>query len=360
MEKYNGVQFKRIHKAFRLNNFLKMNPNNPFFIIGSQRSGTTLLRTILANHSEIFIPLEETRFIYRFFGNRKIISKSLSNIKDEKLLELLRKFLRPERRNTDLFSDINLFDFVYAIKNKKSYSAMDMFDEIMNVSMQKFDKNFWGEKSPEHTLHLNTLNKLYPHSKFVIIVRDGRDVTASLFRRTKKWNNFLKLIQLLSQSFKWKFYMRSIVKFSEKKSNNCIILRYEDLIANAEEEVKRLCKFMNINFESNMMEFSYSNSAYDNQKKFQKTNKGVVNKKLYTWKDTISKNFHQKIINIYLEKMLYNYNYISKISSNWLNKLLSFIVSVIVIPFAVRIWYNKLIVYTGYRNYIQNALKIFK
>jgi hypothetical protein len=147
----------------------------PLFIIGSPRSGTTMLAQLLADSpwGEPF----ETHFIPKYCRVAARLG-SLSN--REAFLRVARQILdeRPIRqRQLDIDLD-RLFD------SRTSWTYAQLANEIGLASARKHGHPSWGDKTPDYITDVALLHELFPDSKMIYIVRDGRDVALSLMRES--------------------------------------------------------------------------------------------------------------------------------------------------------------------------------
>jgi hypothetical protein len=333
------------------------NNQNPVFILGSPRSGTSLMREILRHHPTVFVPVEETRFMYRIWGNRYIINKKLgSNPKKNEIAKMLRNVALVDIfRNEDQWGGMPINQIANQIKNKyDSPKAMDILNGLMDAGLKEYNKTLWGEKTPEHTLMVDQLYKLFPKAYFIFMIRDGREVTASLYKR----NNLKRpcLSRLLLSAATWKIYARTIMNF--QKSNlkaASLTVKLEDLTSNPEKNMVKICDFLSIPYNKKMLEFTYSNSAYEDQKLKQRNKTGIspVHSK---WKQIILPN-HQNLINWFLQSELFYYGYFSHKHDNILNTLPS--------KYYSNLWWftvqiknmlKKAMVNTGYNAYLRKVL----
>lgn len=159
------------------------------FICGCGHSGTSLLANIFANHPEVFIPLRETATF----------------LKKE---SVLRKLHRLERQ----------------------------FCES--------GKKFLFEKTPRHIHVVGHIRKLIKFPKFIMVVRDGRDVAASFIKRNgdamvgaERWLNENRIV------------------CSEAQKLDVAVIRYEDLITDLELTLKSLCSFAEIPYSPSMLDY---------------------------------------------------------------------------------------------------------
>lgn len=215
--------------------------NNAVFILGMPRSGTKLLRTILNNNKNISIPNYETLFVPRFIAkyglhpnfNEDNISDIISDIKFSTFYFNAKKggfFLNEEhfKKNIDYNSLLSIIKYI-----------------LTNFAEKKGDDIIWGDKTPSYINDIDLLNRSFPESKFIHIIRDSRDNAISA---NKAWN---KNIYRVAQ--RWN---ESIVNFNEyivRNEVNLLEIKFEDLLDNPRMIISNICDFLNVDFEDQML-----------------------------------------------------------------------------------------------------------
>lgn len=157
--------------------------NSPIFIVGAPRSGTTLMRNMLNRHPAIAIS-RETEFYHYIYRRRRIFG-SLSDLGNRK--RLVKEYLstqRIQRMNLDL----------QALEQKLleegvTYEAL--FASLLSFYARAHGKRRCGEKTPQHALFTEVLCRWYPDARIIHILRDPRDVVASLLRMPSAPNDVI-------------------------------------------------------------------------------------------------------------------------------------------------------------------------
>lgn len=213
------------------------------FLVGAARSGTTLLQSILASHSDIFSPPETHFFSKTIKGWRK--KRPIPYYGLDKR-QYIRKFL--QRINAeDLNSELPFLTF-----SKKNW-AKSLINILDKLAIQH-KSEIWLEKTPMHLYYIDLITKISPHTKFIHIIRNGEDVVASLQdayqSSPQHWLGSQNIDQCISR---WKKDILVSQKYIG--SENHIHLRFEELLNSPEEVLKVLCTRIGIDYEDSMLSF---------------------------------------------------------------------------------------------------------
>jgi hypothetical protein len=109
-------------------------------------------------------------------------------------------------------------------------------------------KSGWGDKTPRYLERMPLLADLFPTSRFIHLVRDGRDVALSQVDLQRLHRHAASVAHF------WKRKVRAArtvgrglgaVRYME--------MRYEDLLINPQEELERLCRFLGVRFDPTML-----------------------------------------------------------------------------------------------------------
>ena len=219
----------------------------PIFIMGTQRSGTTLLRLILNAHSKIAIP-EEARFLTPLLKKR-YLKKGISGDSLKKLVGYLSSNEQFKLWNYDSRS------FLEHLSRKDEISLHELIDSMFSSYCANEGKTIWGDKSLFFAT-IDILRALFPDARFIHIVRDGRDV----FDSWRKMDSTKGNASVIALDWSYKLYK---IESSLKKLSpaNQLTIRYEDLIDDPEKAVKAVCSFVGVEYETGMLDF-YKTSHY--------------------------------------------------------------------------------------------------
>ena len=202
----------------------------PIFVVGGQRSGTTMLRLMLNSHPHIAIPFESD-FIPRFYrrvadygdlSRKENVTRLLDDIAEQPFV----------KRGKLVFDEA-------AILARHPRSYPELIKAIYQVYAESEGKRRWGDKDPDYVTELDVLWKLFPGCRIVHIVRDGRDVAISL--RELDWGS--KNLIKLARDWSWQVtlgHKMGVMLGPEYYME----IRYEDLVLEPERTLRRICAFI--------------------------------------------------------------------------------------------------------------------
>ena len=108
-------------------------------------------------------------------------------------------------------------------------------------------KSHWGDKTPLYLRFVDELHAIWPEARFVVLVRDGRDVALSVKRVPFGANNAWAAAQT------WAHGIRLGQAAERNYPDLVLTVRYEDLVAEPGPQVARLCEFLGLPFEADML-----------------------------------------------------------------------------------------------------------
>jgi hypothetical protein len=229
----------------------------PFFIVGSGRSGSTLLRLMLASHSRIAIP-KETWFLTALveqFPSDRLLQKS-------EIVEASAVMTNHER-----WPDMGL-DAAELRRRVASMSGVrlrNLVEVVYRWHMEVEGKSRWGDKTPPYIEIVPALAALFGDAKFIHLIRDGRDVAKSF--QKQDWNG----PWMDGYTREWLRAVELDMRLGETPLDERILrIRYEDLVLHPEAALRRICSFIDERFEDQMLLWQgHVNGAIpDREKKF--------------------------------------------------------------------------------------------
>lgn len=218
------------------------------FILGTQRSGTTLLTRILSSHPHFFVQNEGLP-VMKLFS----LTRSVDDIKTN----FNKQFYKSGHRDS-----INNF-----LKRKKVES--------------------WGYKDPQLTEYLESLELIINASesttKFVLIIRDARGVVNSYI--DNKWGLGTNAY---TGALRWKQEVQDQLNFMEKYPDLFFLIRFEDLLQDMEASIRAVCKHIDLEYDPSMLLYHQKKAQFKQKRENKNTNSKPDNAIAQKWKKSLS------------------------------------------------------------------------
>lgn len=214
------------------------------FVVGLTRSGTTLLRMMLDAHRELTIP-PETHFV------PDVIKAAREDAGVEGALTAM-----TDNRTWGDFgiADEEMRRRLEALPEVSAAAAVRAFFEAY---AERQGKPRWGDKTPAYMLSVQRIGRTLPESRFIHLIRDGRDVALS--QRARAINEQPPPAE---QAGRWvKRIQKSREQAQSLKGARYVEARYEDLVREPEPTLRRVCEFIDLPWDPGVL--SYHERAAD-------------------------------------------------------------------------------------------------
>ena len=220
----------------------------PLIILGVGRSGTTLLRVMLDRNTTLAIPYE-TFFVPQLahrHGRRPSIDEFVDDL--GRLRTLYDWGIRPEDVRPRLREGMTTSEAIVA---------------IFETYAQRQGKPRWGDKTPLYMQQLPLLERLFPDALWVHLVRDGRDAALSFLELPegfsgKTWAQPRTVAQFAAR---WRTEILAARRLGRHAGSRYLELRYEDLVAEPERELRRVCDHASLPWEDGMLDHTRVSDA---------------------------------------------------------------------------------------------------
>jgi hypothetical protein len=204
----------------------------PFFVVGSERSGTTLLRLMLAHHHAIECA-PEFEFLVELVPDGPDEHRWPELARYREWLAESRIF-RPHALAIDPALDYpalaRSFLAQYGARTRKP---------VLGATCHK---------------HFDRLLRLWPRARFVHLVRDGRDVARSCVGMGWAGNVWHAAERWIAAESLWDALAPRLAPGRVHE------LRYEDLVRTPERELERLCAFLGVEPDPGMLAYDRDSS----------------------------------------------------------------------------------------------------
>jgi hypothetical protein len=198
---------------------------NPFFIVGCVRSGTSLLRNMLALHPRLECPAETHLFRYAEpFGTPDF----------EKFYKKSSLFKR--HRTED---GIAHFDFHYSLRMQPTRKGMMDWYGSEFLRARKNQQGRWFEKTPQNVYGMLLISAAYPQAKFLHIVRNPLYVAVSLSR-----GDVMPELNARAAANYWIEAAMILSHYKQLAPNRILEFKYEELLADPVEKITDILQFI--------------------------------------------------------------------------------------------------------------------
>ena len=193
---------------------------SPFFIVGSARSGTTLLSMLLSRHPRIEV-LAETNF-YPIFQPLRACYEPLSDP-------------RSLARFADEVAGLARHIVPFPLGAKEILARVEqptfpgVFKAWLDAYAGHYGKERSGEKTPQHCRYVETIERDFPGASILIVVRDPRDSAYSGLRSFGR--------SLCSMAADW----NAVIPAVQTARGRRHLVRYEELVAAPEAALRGIC-----------------------------------------------------------------------------------------------------------------------
>lgn len=224
---------------------------NPLFIIGTERSGSNLLRLILNTHRRIAIP--HPPHVVRYFAPLEGAYGDLSG-SEEAFAALVDDILAFVRLH--IYPWGIPLDRTRVLREAEPRDAFGVTSALYEQYREHQGKSRWGCKSTFMIDYTDQVLARFPNAHLIYLTRDPRDVAVS--SRHSVFNPFHPYFTARL----WARQQRTGLELLERLPSQTILrVSYEDLISNPVSTVTRVCDFLGETFDEQMLRYFHTAEA---------------------------------------------------------------------------------------------------
>jgi hypothetical protein len=214
----------------------------PFFLLGAARSGTTLLRLMLNHHPRLAVP-PESHFLLPVLAEIPI-GRALTPREVERAADLIVQ--HPRFRTWHVPEGLLRSE----LARLGAVGLAELVDRVYRLEISRTDKPRWGDKTPAYSPLWSRLAELFPGALFLHLIRDGRDVSASLAR--VGWHGRTEYERARYWASRVEMAHDCLRRLGPER---CLLVRYEDLVRGPEDTLRAICRFLGEGFDPEMLRF---------------------------------------------------------------------------------------------------------
>lgn len=197
----------------------------PIFLLSLPRSGSTLTQKILGAHEKIATASEPWLIIPYIYAIRS--EGVYAEYGHESLARAYQDFIKllPNKKK----------DYLDAVRKL----ILDLYHRASN----KPNAHYFLDKTPRYTFISKELGEMFPDAKFIILWRNPLSIVTSVMESWAggKWNLY---------GFKADLFqgLENLVQFYQENQDKVLVVHYENLVRQPEEEIKKICNYLNLEF----------------------------------------------------------------------------------------------------------------
>lgn len=260
-----------------------MRTNQPIFLGGCERSGTTLLRVILDAHSNVHCGPEA-----------KIIAKTIP------------AWVNQRKTNTKLLREYYRF-------TDERIDALYRNIILTAISRDHTTDTPWiAEKSPQNVFYYSYIRELFPQSPIINMVRDGRDVVASLLEmdwRNDQGKPLEFTVNIEAACERWLTAVNANASFQMSSvAAPYLQIRYEDLVSEPRAVITEVLALLGERWEDCLLDFHSVDRELGDESSATSVQNSISDNRIGRWKSTF-KEQDKRLLNNTLETALQQLGY---------------------------------------------------
>jgi hypothetical protein len=296
--------------------------DHPIFICGHRRSGTTLFNSLLDGHPNLLVIPGESGFFYQYYplyDDPKYSAKQ----KQEQILSYCIKGIidivnnHKSESTHDKHLDITkLRETFIKLTQGCDLSPKTLLSSLVlaffNISAKSSSPMAWVDKTTSAEIYAAEALDWFPNAKFIHIIRDPRDNWASLIsgweKRMQYYNDVPERLMhsmIERGRFGYELSILNLKRFGEKQY---LIVKYEEMIANSDSVMRRVCDFIGISFHRNLLEPTICSVPWKGNNYSDVKFDGISSLNVNKWEERISTH-DAKLIEYHFYEYIKKYNY---------------------------------------------------
>ncbi len=231
------------------------------FVVGSSRSGTTMVGRILGLHSSVHT-FGELHFFEQLVGADDIASGEAWP--RDKSLRMIERLLT--RSRDGFFADFSAGKYrepaEKILDSAASMAPADMYAAFLFYEAERAGRGIPCEQTPRYLFFTQEILRAYPNARVINMIRDPRDVMLS--QRSKWKRRFLggggipmrEAIRAWSNYHPWlvsRLWGSCVDHAMAIQNERFMSVQFEDLLADPDRQVRSICQFVGLDFEPEML-----------------------------------------------------------------------------------------------------------
>jgi len=277
---------------FHMSNYVSDFDSKACFIAGPDKSGTTLLCSLLDSHPQLAVFPEETNYL------RRVIPWLGKRPRQEQVDYLVRRgpsrmlFIPP----TELGNSYPGFPKNEYLKafTQAATETNGAGRDLLGVMVEEYTKIIgqdpkkvvrWVEKTPDNAYCFPRIRRIYPGAKVLIMVRDPRAIFSAHLELARKMGRPFSAFNPIRGWLQTAALLRS----DDPLLNASLVVQFEKLALDPESETRRIAAFLGIEWDQVLMNPSKSGQSWGGNSASLSTFTGVDKAPVDRWKGVLSR-----------------------------------------------------------------------
>lgn len=213
----------------------------PFFVLGTARSGTSWCANLLSTHPQIsaVTTAEHTQITgihesHLFSHTRYCFPRNLTS----------RQFIQ-RYKEEDYFKLTGLSPQNFCEAHPGEYTVYALFRMLMDDFADLQGTDHWLEKTPKHTIYYHELMQQFPDA-YIVLMRRGMQKTLTSNISTYPRKGASKAQQVIEKVFRYVSDKRAMRRLKKEFGERLIEVNYEALLNNTQQEIARVLRFLKL------------------------------------------------------------------------------------------------------------------
>lgn len=266
----------------------------PLLIVGASRSGTTMLNRILSGHVSILAMNE-----LHYFGDLVPPPSTQLSLPRKSAVDLSARLLARARRGIwgtpPTAEEYREADELFAAADSSCLDSLELFQRVISYLGGACAANYVTDQTPRNIIYASALLAQLPELRVIQLVRDPRAVLFSQKQRWRKRWQGDHSIPLKNALRVWVNYHPIIMSRLWNRAALCglqlgdderfLLLKYEDIVADPQRQIKKLCNFLKLEFIPDMLNIEVKGSSHGSTSE---KHRGVSPDSLNLWREGLS------------------------------------------------------------------------
>ncbi|GAB4191177.1 MAG: hypothetical protein Kow00105_05290 [Phycisphaeraceae bacterium] len=241
------------------------------FVVGNSRSGTTMMGRVLGGHPRVhtFNELHFFEQLWQPTPTPEPIDRAEAILLAGTLLTIERDGYYTQGNPATYREEA---ERIVAAINGEPLTPPRVYAGFIDYECAGHGKTIGCDQTPRNLYYIRELLDLYPEARFVVMVRDPRDVMLSQKNRWKRrrlgakgtpWWNALRTwagYHPITISLLWRSGIAAGDAFAEDP--RVCVLRFEDLLADPEKQMRRVCEVVGLTYDPGMLDVPRVGSSH--------------------------------------------------------------------------------------------------